>query len=382
MTPMSNDYPGKLLEVHEPPCLSLYQPTHRHRPQNQQDPIRFRNLVKALEESLHQKYPKREVKPLLEPFHVLAGDALFWNHTLDGLAVLGGPDMFQVFRLQRPVPELAVVADSFHIKPLVRILQSAERYQVLALNRREINLFEGNRDVLDEIDLAPGVPRTITEALGEELTEPHQTVASYRLGAGATPSRHGHGGRADEIDTDTERFFRVVDRAILEHHSQPSGLPLMLAALAEYHAPFRKLSHNSFLMDTGLEINPDALSLDDLRQEAWQKMEPRYLARLAELVESYQAAQVREMGSDDLAQIALAALAGRVAILLVEADRTVPGRIDPATGEIGEADLSHPEVDDILDDLAEMVLKTRGEVIIVPAERMPTATGAAATYRY
>jgi hypothetical protein len=51
---------------------------------------------------------------------------------------------------QRPVPELVVVADSFHVKPLMRILQSADRYQVLGLNRREIKLYQGNRDVLDE----------------------------------------------------------------------------------------------------------------------------------------------------------------------------------------------------------------------------------------
>ena len=29
----------------EPPCLSLYQPTHRHHPDNLQDPIRFRNRM-------------------------------------------------------------------------------------------------------------------------------------------------------------------------------------------------------------------------------------------------------------------------------------------------------------------------------------------------
>ncbi len=382
MSPIMIDFPGRLLDFHEPPCLSLYQPTHRHRPQNQQDLIRFRNLVKTLEESLHQKYPKREVKPLLEPFVALAADAAFWNHTLDGLAVLGGPDLFNVYRLQRPVHELAVVADSFHIKPLVRIMQSADRYQVLALNRREIKLFEGNRDVLDEIALAPGVPQTITEALGEELTEPHQTVASYGQGAGGLPMRHGHGGKMDEIDTDTERFFRVIDRAILEHHSQPSRLPLLLAALTEYHTPFRKLSHNPFLIAEGLEINPDALSLEELCQKTWQQVEPLYLSRLADLVGKYQAARSQQLGSDDLVQVAQAAIAGRVATLLVEADRQVPGRIDAATGQIKMGDLSNPEIDDILDDLAEMVLRLKGEVIVVPAERMPATTGVAATYRF
>lgn len=72
-------------------------------PDNQQDPIRFRNLLKTMEESLRQNYSNRDVRPLLEPFHALASNNGFWNHTLDGLAVLGTRDMFRVYRLRRPV---------------------------------------------------------------------------------------------------------------------------------------------------------------------------------------------------------------------------------------------------------------------------------------
>jgi hypothetical protein len=212
-----------------------------------------------MEESLRQKYPMREVQPLLEPFQALAGDHDFWNHTLDGMAVLGAPGMFRVYRLQRPVAELVIVADTFHLKPLMRILQSADRYQVLGLSRGAIKLFDGNRDALDQIELAQGVPQTITEALGEELTEPHLTVASYGMGAGGPAMHHGHGARKDEIDSDAERFFRAVDRAILEHHSRPSGLPLLLAALPEHHHLFRQVSHNPFLMAEAIDIHPDAL---------------------------------------------------------------------------------------------------------------------------
>ena len=165
---LNQDNAAGLWESREPPCLSLYQPTHRHRPDNQQDPIRFRNLVKALEESLLEKYPKSEVRPLLDPFLALADDRDVWNHALDGLAVLGAKGMFRVYGLPRPVAELAVVADSFHTKPLLRMLQSADRYQVLGLNRQAIRLFEGDRDALDEIEPAQGIPRTITEALGED----------------------------------------------------------------------------------------------------------------------------------------------------------------------------------------------------------------------
>lgn len=168
MNTLDKDYAAGLLDNGDPPCLSLYQPTHRRHPDNQQDPIRFGNLVKSLEASLLQQLPKEESRPLLEPFLALADDRDFWDHTLDGLAVLGAKGIFRVYRLQRPVAELVVVADSFHTKPLIRILQSADRYHVLGLNRLEIKLFEGNRDALDEIQLHQDVPRTLTDALADK----------------------------------------------------------------------------------------------------------------------------------------------------------------------------------------------------------------------
>jgi Bacterial archaeo-eukaryotic release factor family 3 len=381
MHSLTNDYAAGLWTSQEPPCLSLYQPTHRRHPDNQQDPIRFRNLIKSMEQSLRQKYTTREIQPLMEPFHVLADNRDFWNHALDGLAMLGAPGFFRVYRLQRLVPEVVIVADSFHIKPLMRILQSADRYQVLGLNRREIKLFEGNRDAVDEIEPAQAVPRTITDALGKELTEP-PTLTSFSPSAGGPAIRHGYGSKQDEVDIDSERFFRAVDRAILEHHSRPSGLPLILAALPEYHNLFRHVSQNPFLLADGIDIHPDALLADALRERAWRVVEPQYLARLAGLVEEFGRAKSKGLGSDELAPVAEAAVIGRVATLLIDADRHVAGRIDEASGRIDYGDLAHPEIDDLLDDLGELVVKKGGQIVIVPAERMPARTGIAAIYRF
>ncbi|HLA11885.1 MAG TPA: hypothetical protein VJ023_14965 [Pyrinomonadaceae bacterium] len=374
---------AELASVNQPPCLSLYQPTHRRRPENQQDTIRFRNLVKELKTSLREKYPAIDTQLLLKPFEALAHDDAFWNHTLEGLAVMGGPTLFRVFRLQRTVAELAVVAESFHTKPLRRFLQSVGRFQILGLSLGRIQLFEGNRDALDEIDPAAGVPQSITEALGDELTAPHLTVASYGgVGQGSTAMHHGHGGKKDQVQNDAERFFRAVDRAVLEHHSRPSGLPLILAALPEHHRLFRQVSHNPFLMAEGLSKNPDALSIDELREHAWQVVEPQYQARLAKLANEFAEAKSNGLGSDDLTQVAQAAAAGRVATLMIEADRQIAGRLDCATGRLEVADLSHPQVDDLLDDMGELVEKRGGQVLVIPAEQMPGRTGLAATYRY
>jgi hypothetical protein len=51
-TLLTNESIANLVADHQPPCLSLYQPTHRSHLENKQDPIRFRNLVKELETSL------------------------------------------------------------------------------------------------------------------------------------------------------------------------------------------------------------------------------------------------------------------------------------------------------------------------------------------
>jgi Bacterial archaeo-eukaryotic release factor family 3 len=295
--------------------------------------------------------------------------------------MLGAPEFFRVYRLQRPVPEAVIVADSFHIKPLIRILQSADRYQVLGLNRREIKLFEGNRDALDEIEPVPAVPRTITDALGRELTEP-PTLTTFSPGAGGPAIRHGYGSKQDEVDIDSERFFRAVDRAVLEHHSRPSGLPLILAALPEHHNLFRHVSQNPFLLAGGIDIHPDALPADALRERAWRVVEPQYLARLAGLVEEFGRAKSKGLGSDELGAVAEAAVIGRVATLLIDADRHVAGRIDEASGRIEYSNLAHPEIDDLLDDLGELVVKKGGQIVVVPAERMPAGTGIAAIYRF
>lgn len=249
------------------------------------------------------------------PFIALGTERMFWNRTLDGLAVLGAAGLFCVYRLLQPIGALAVVADPFHVKPLLPYLESSDRH-------------------------------------------------------------------AEEVERDAERFFRAVDRAVLEHHSQPSISPLILASLPEHHDVFHRLSHNPFLVADCVAVHPHATSLDDLRERVWQSVEPTYLARLAEFVDEFNRSKSHGLGSDDATEIAKAVVAGRVSQLLVEADRVVSGRIDHATSVLTMSDLDDPTVDDALDDLAMLALQRGGDVVIVPSEWMPTNTGIAATHHY
>lgn len=376
-----NEFPNEIIYETEGPFISLYQPTHRHRPENKQDVIRFKNLIQEIENSLKQKYPKKEISNLMKPLHDIAEDKVFWNYTNDGLAILANENKCVVYKLQRPVEEIAVVADSFHIKPLIRVFQSADRFYLLGLNRKEFKLYEGTRYGVEEIKFGEDVPTTIKEVLGDDYTDSYLSPGSYG-GVGSQPMFHGHGSRKDEIDIDTERFFRYVDRFVLENYSRPTELPLILVALDEHHSLFKEVSHNPFLIDNGVKSSFDTLSLKDLKENSWKVMEPFYLDKTKKLVDRYEFERSKFFGSDDIAQVALAANENRVDTLLIESDRVIPGKINKETGRLEEGDLEDPEVDDLLDDLVEMVFRSKGHVVLLPKERMPSTTGVAAIYRY
>jgi hypothetical protein len=384
-----------LLGRHDPPCVSIYLPLATAYPDTQQDRIRYRNLVDEAEAGARGHLAPAQAAPLLQKFRELAADDAFWAHRRSGLAVLGSPDAFHVFELNRPVPQRCVVANSFHVKPLLRVVQSADRFHILCLQREEVRLFEGNRDGLTPIRPA-GIPWTVTEALGGEssIQSKNQAPApknedqkgksgeaTRRNPRGAQPGP-GHAAKGDDAKLDAERFFRAVDRAVWEHVSRDSRMPLVVAALPEHQAMFRAVTHNPRVVAQGIERNPGSMSVEHLREAAWKCVEPDYVARLQKHIEDFNTARARQQASADLSAIAKAAQEGRVGILLVEAERVIPGRLDPNTGDALQAAEDARDVDDLLDDVAEAVLRTKGTVVVVPRDRMPTETGLAATNRF
>lgn len=383
MNLLTKEMMPELLAVNKETCISLYMPTHRTHPENLKDPIVFKNGLKKLKESLLQKHSESEVEILLKPFVALESDKDFWRNTLKGLAVLGTVDTFRTINLPIPIREFTVVANSFHTKPLRKYLQSIERYNVLGLSLHDYQIYEGNRHSLTELELPADIAKNIKDALGYDLTDKHTTVASYGgVGNQASDMHHGHGGKSDEMDIDTEKFFRFVAKTINENYSSSSGLPLILATLPEHQNLFHKVSNILSLLPNGIDVNPKSLDSDELAKHAWKVMEPIYNATIDKICDEYHQAKSKGTASDNMTEVAAAAAAGKVHTLLIEAGLQTPGRIVDNMGSIEKADLSDPEVDDLLDDLGELVIKMGGRVMVLPNEKMPTKTGVACLFRY
>lgn len=374
---------NQLLNCPQQACLSVYMPTYRAFPDSTQNPTRFKNLLGALREQLTTRFPEADHAALLEPFERLEADHEFWLKPRDGLAVLGGENFFHVYRLTRTVPEHALASDQPYLSPLLRITQAGDSFQLLCLSRDGVRLFEGSRDALHEVQLDYRVPKKQTDALGSDMTAADQSGHPDGFGAAGErgdPMMHSAGGpgKQEEIDKDREKFFRAVDRAIEEYHSKPSGLPLLLVALPDNQTFFRGVSHNQQLARERIEIDPAGLDADALRERAQEVMERRKMDQLNQLHDKYGVAQGENRNSDDVKQIGKAALAGRIEILLVEADKSIPGTLDQDSGQVSLG--ADGDETNVIEDITVIAMRKGAQVMIVPAQRMPTTSGVAAVF--
>jgi len=386
--PFTQQTISTLLALADQPNLSLYMPTHRTFPERTQDPIRLKNLLKTLEASLQQRYPQLARETLLAPLQALVDDTAFWNGCPDGIGIFAGQDHFHVVGLHQPVQEVAIVNSHPYLKPLLRLAPLADRYQVLCLSRDSVCVHEGSTQSLQAVELPDSVPTNLVEALGEELTSRDQQGHPDGFSGGGErgdPMMHesGGGGKQDEINLDRERFFRIVDKKITEHCSRGSRLPLILVALPENQAVFRALSRNPFLLAQGVEVDPATLSSTQLASVCGELMGIRHAEKLDDAFNRYGVAVGQQLAGEQLPSIARAAVEGRIALLLVAAERRVAGTMDLASGEVALHEDGDTATEDVLDELILAVIRHGGEVVVVPPERvMPTDSGVAAVYRY
>jgi hypothetical protein len=182
-------------------------PTHRTVQDGTKDKIVYQGLLKELVQSIYKLEEVSRFETILKTFHDLADETTFWHHQLDGLAIFATEHSMIVYKTQSTFKPLAVVADSFHIKPLYAYFQEQESFHLLALEAEKFEVYVGNIHHLESLAFPFESKITLAEVLGSQLTDNYQTNGSYG-GSIVGSTFHGHGGKKDEIAIDREKYFR------------------------------------------------------------------------------------------------------------------------------------------------------------------------------
>ncbi len=377
MRPMTVEELRQLMARHTPPCISIYLPTRRGGAP--EDKKHYETLVKRARDQARKNLPPAEVDKLITPLHGLE-QAPIWSDMLDGLAVFRSHDSLQYYRLPAAVPELAVVADSFHIRPLLGFLQTNRNYYLLNLSQNHVAFYKGNASGLGPVDLSR-LPRSLTDALGIEERE-RSIHVHFGAGGGNNPIYGGASKNDTSRDEDLARFFRAIDHALWEV-LRDEHVPLVLAAPERSNAMYRTISRYPHLAADGLIGNYARSSLAELHERAWPIVQQEIGKREGEVLERYQSLVSRARALDEIRAIAQFAVQGRVRDLLLAKDAYLWGTLDKSSGAVALHGEPHDaRDDDILDDIAEAVLLRGGQVYSVGKEHMPSKSPVAATLRW
>jgi hypothetical protein len=394
MTVLSRDDLRPLLQTSGGPCVSIYLPTFRSGSETQQNPIRYKNLLRAAQERL-EGWGLRppEAEELLEPARRLVDDYPFWQHQSEGLAVYRSPDLFEAFRLPVSFHELAVVENRFHLKPLFPLLSGNGRFYVLALSQNRIRLISASRYEAEELEL-PGVPTSFREAMGELVRrytqfQPATSSNTIMLGRGArvatqSPVFHGHGSSEEDLKAEFRTYFQRVDDA-LSDLPVDRDLPVVLAGV-EYLLPmYREASDFRNILDEGLAGNADAARPDELKEQAWEIVEPVFLEERRRAAERYGDFLGTGRASHHYEEVLPAAHDGRVETLFVARGVRLWGQYDPEARTVKLQDDQAAQrngAEDLIDLAAVQTILNSGTVFAVDRPEVPDGQAMAAIFRY
>ena len=342
------------------PALSLLLPTHRTSPENKQDPIRVKNLVKEATDRLSEEFSTRELEPLLTNLEELVND-IDYAYALDGLALFVAHDFAQKFYLPFTVPKRVIIDQSFATRDLVYGLHRAQRYWVMLLSQNASRLLAGTGETLEEVN-NKDFPLQM-EGPGATTFLPDSADSAY-------------------MDDRHRRFFQSVDRAFTAY-AEDDTLPIIVGGVIRQISFFQEVSQYKSLIAGTITGNFDSATEAELVPQVWPIVQEVRSQQRQAALKSLDTAMSEKKVSTALEEIWQLANEGRGKLLLVESDYHVPGVVDDKGGlQIVEAKGGTEVMDDAVDEIIEAVLAMGGEVMLMEDGSLADHHGIVMTLRY
>ncbi len=393
MQALTPDEIRMLLEQQTAPCISLYLPTHRTGRETQQDPLELRNVIREVEHRLTRESshygPIRTAQreELLKPVQALLEDEQFWLHPAEGLVILRSPNVFRTYWLPTSLKEHVIIGPHFYIKPLLPFLTNEGRYYILALSQKDIRLLVGTHYTVQEVTLPEKVPQSLADVLKHQYNE--NDVRHYSSSSGAAIGKGGHraaifygqGAGIDDTKDDLQRYFQQINRGLRELlHNEHT--PMVLAGV-EYLLPiYHEVNTYPHLLQQAVPGNPDKLRAEELREKAWEVVEPYMLKTQQDDLARYNEFANTERATNNISLIVPAAWYGQVESLFVAVDREQWGRFNPDTNAIEVHEQAQAGDAELLDMAAAQTFLHGGAVYAVEHGNMPGEVLLAAVFRY
>ena len=292
-------------------------------------------LAKALLEQLHKLNPSEIVKANKMSF------AFFVTESFAGF-------IFVPF----PVYENVVVARSLHLKPIISWLKSGDQFYLITLSPKLCRLIRGDSFSLTEIK---------SVNLSSIDYDKNKNISDMTI-------------KSKLLTHAEEEFYQ---------HVKNNNFPIILGGAADLQELYKRINRDPDVLRERIIGNLDRSTFEDLHNDCLEILNAIRFSNDRSVLAHYQEMKHHGKVIEELNEITIAAIQGRIRNLMVASDRFLWGFLDKTTGKITShinKNLAIPE-DDILDDLAEIVIARGGSITLLRHNEMPSDNEAIALLR-
>lgn len=336
----------ELQQVRESPALSILLPTYYKSSDDlQQNPVRFKKLMRQAIDRLLEKHSKSELKSLLKNLDDVT-ESIDFDHPQKGLAVFVSNSVAKSFPLSFTVDEQVVIEENFATRHLVHARNRSKRYYLLLLTLDICRLYECQRDQLHEIHFNGFPYKNQQDDVNTEWT------GDFGVDRGRYDTRQGR------------EFLHQVDESV-DAIIGDNELPLVIAGVQRNLASFDKISKNRDRVIATVEGSYEKTPIPELAQIVWGAARKGFDRKRKEVLDQLDNAVGAKQFASGIDGVWRMAQEGRVATLLVEEGYHFPASVsdDGLSIKGVPENHTHNTVADAVDEVIETVLQRSGQVV-------------------
>ncbi len=331
------------------PCVTISLNTHRTHPNNVQDKILLKNLLKEAEKRLTNKFDKKSIAEPLKKIAAMQNE-IDVNYNLDSLHLFLSNDTKEIVRLPWSTQQNKVhISQTFAVRPLIKAYNRSEPYLVLLLSQNGVNLYEAINDgIIQEIinDDFPFSENTHNIFFPEKKSDP------------------------EYVDDLIRKYFNKIDKALVKVYNE-TALNCVVVCTVDNYSLLMQVADKPAVYYGYVNINYNKRAPHQIVQQTWQLVENIQQQRKAKSIQEMKEAVAQGKVITDLQEIYQAAIDGRGDLLIVHQDFVQPVLMKTErTFDVIEDPKTRGAIDDITNNIAWEVLAKKGRTIFTTQDEI------------
>jgi len=355
-------------------CVSIIVPTHKLSFEQNENGQQLQMTIEKAKNELQLKYPKTEIKPLLQSLDELYHNIDFKNNSKGiGLFVSKQTKQFRNFYFD--VKERVMISNEFDIRDWLYQIYYLTPYFLVLISEKEAKLFFGQINEVTEVK-----DRHFPLHYREEYDYHKPSRGSSFLKHSFVKELERDKSGLEEIHF--RNFLREIEEALNNYASDRT--PIIVCGTEKDIAYFKQITHNKDIVGK-IQGNYNHTSWHELGSLAWKVMKKHLDEEKKRIVAGIMEKSMNGVITTGIYDIWKAVQEGRGFQLIVEKDFSLQGYLLKGDNYLLYLDPPmepHDTLPDVVNTLMELTLKKNGKVVIVENEDLANYQRIALITRY